>query len=93
MIPVLSLLAGTLDVVLGLWFLIFFLLLLFIDFLVFISIIVRGTAQPDRLAASPKEAIAGQKHRNPARVEASKETRKNPAFANNLAAGFHKEPD
>ena len=49
--------------------------------------------QPDRLAASPKETIAGQKHRNPARVDASKETRKKPAFANNPAAGFHKEPD
>lgn len=45
--------------------------------------------QPDRLAASP---IAGQRHTNPVRVDASKETRKNPAFANNLVAGFHKEP-
>lgn len=71
-------------------FLIFF--FLFTNFLVFISIIVRGTVQPDRLAVSPKKTIAGQKHGSPARVDASKETRKHPAFANILAAGFRKEP-
>lgn len=70
-IPALSLLAGTLDVVLGLCCSRYIFLYSQI-FLVFISILVRGTVQGDRPAGSPKETIAGQKHRSPARVDASK---------------------
>lgn len=61
-------------------FLIHFFTFLSTNLLVFISIIVRGTVQADRLAASPKETTAGQKRSNPARVDASKETRKKPCF-------------
>lgn len=84
MIPALSPLAGALDVVLGsvVEFLSSFLFFFFYPKLFLFLFPSLGEAlQNSRLAANSEETRAGQRHRSPAQVGASKGTREKIPFA------------